>query len=291
MNEILQYLISGISIGGAYALIALGFNLIYNATGIINFAQGEFVMLGGMGSVYFYHQLHFPLFLAVLAGVILAGLVGVAVERFSIRPIRNASTLSLIIVTIGDSILIRGIAMLVWDKNSHAIPPFSGDKPISVLGASLVPQYLWIIIVSILSMVLLGAYFRHTMKGKAMLASATDPIAARLMGINVEQLTMYSFFISALFSGMAGALMTPVTLTSYDIGISLGLKGFAAAVVGGLGRMSGALVGGLVLGIVESLGAGLISSGYRDAITFALLLLMLYVRPQGIIGEIKAERV
>ncbi len=291
MKEILQYLISGISIGGAYALIALGFNLIYNATGIINFAQGEFVMLGGMGSVFFYHQLHFPLFLAVVSGILLAGVVGIAVERFSIRPIRNASTLSLIIVTIGDSIFIRGIAMFVWDKNSHAIPAFSGDQPISILGASLVPQYLWIIIVSIISMILLGGYFRYTVKGKAMLASATDPLAAKLMGINVEQLTMYSFFISALFSGMAGALMTPVTLTSYDIGISLGLKGFAAAVVGGLGRMSGALVGGLILGMVEALGAGLISSGYRDAITFALLLLMLYIRPQGIVGEIKAERV
>ncbi len=291
MGDILQYLISGISIGSAYALIALGFNLIYNATGIINFAQGEFVMLGGMGSVYFYHTLHFPLFLAVISGILLAGIIGIAVERFSIRPIRNASILSLIIVTIGDSILIRGIAMLVWDKNSHAIPAFSGDKPLNFLGAALVPQYIWIIGISVFSMIFLGAYFKYTVKGKAMLASAVDPLAARLMGINVEQVTMYSFFISALFSGMAGALMTPVTLTSYDIGIILGLKGFAAAVVGGLGRMSGALVGGLILGIVEAFGAGLISSGYRDAITFALLLLVLYIRPQGIVGEIKAERV
>ncbi len=289
--DLIQYLVSGISIGSAYALIAIGFNLIYNATGIINFAQGEFVMLGGMGSVYFYHYLHFPLIFAILSGILLAGVTGILVERLSIRPIRDASILSLIIVTIGDSILIRGIAMLVWDKNSHALPSFSGDIPIRFLGAAVSPQYIWIIVVSIISMLLLGGFFRYTITGKAMLASSVDPVAARLVGINVERVTMYSFFISALFSGMAGALMTPVTLTSYDIGISLGLKGFAAAVVGGLGRMSGALVGGIILGIVESFSAGLISSGYKDAITFGLLLLFLYMRPQGIVGEIKAERV
>ena len=291
MNAFIQYLISGISIGSAYALIAIGFNLIYNATGIINFAQGEFVMLGGMGSVYFYHFLRFPLWFAILAGITLAGIVGILVERFTIRPIRDASVLSLILVTIADSILIRGAAMFVWDKNFHTIPSFSGDKPITFLGAALVPQYLWIIVVSLFSMGLLGAFFRFTVRGKAMLAGAENPVAARLMGINVEKLTMYAFLISAAFSGVAGALMTPVTPTSYDVGITLGLKGFAAAVVGGLGRMSGALIGGLVLGVIEALGAGYISSGYRDAITFSILLLVLYVRPQGLVGEIKGERV
>ena len=291
MNALIQYLISGISIGSAYALIAIGFNLIYNATGIINFAQGEFVMLGGMGSVYFYHFLHFPLWLAVLAGITVAGITGIFVERFTIRPIRDASVLSLILVTIADSILIRGVAMFVWDKNFHTIPPFSGDKPLNFLGAALVPQYLWIIVVSLLSMGLLGAFFKFTVRGKAMLAGAEKPVAARLMGINVEKLTMYAFLISATFSGVAGALMTPITPTSYDVGITLGLKGFAAAVVGGLGRMSGALIGGIVLGVIEALGAGYISSGYRDAITFSILLLVLYVRPQGLVGEVKGERI
>ena len=289
--EILQYIVSGISVGSAYALIAIGFNLIYNSSGIINFAQGEFVMLGGMGSYYFYSVLHIPLLIAILFGVLLAAFIGILVERLTIRPVRFQSPLILIIITIGVSIFIRGTAMLVWDKNSHVIPAFSGNKPIEFMGVSIFSQHLWIFGVSVFIMLLLGWFFKHTILGKSILACSLDPLAARLMGINVEQMTMYSFGISAMISGIAGAMMTPVTLTSYDVGILLGLKGFAAAIVGGLGRMSGAFIGGITLGLIEALGAGVISSGYKDAITFGVLLLVLYLRPQGIIGEAKVDRV
>ncbi len=286
-----QYLISGLTVGGAYGLTALGFTMIFNTTGIINFAQGEFVMLGGMMSVFLRAGLGFDPVSAVILAVIGTALVGAVMERTAIRPIQGASTLNLIIATIGASILIRGGAMLLWGKDTYSLPAFSGDAPIEVLGAAVQPQSLWVLGVTLLILALLKGFLSSTIHGKAMLACACDRKAAHLMGISVERMALLSFVLSALVGAVGGAVLAPITMTSYDIGIMLSLKGFAACILGGMGNPFGAAAGGLVIGVLESFGAGYISSGYKDAFAFIILLLLLFVKPSGLFGKAGVERV
>ncbi len=289
--SLLQYLISGLTVGATYGLTGLGFTIIYNTTGIINFAQGEFVMLGGMFSVYFYSVLGIPLALAVLLAIAATTLVGAAMERFTIRPVRDAGVIQLIIITIGISIVIRGVAMLVWGKDTFALPSFSGSEPIPLFGASMMPQSLWILAISLLLLAGLKLVFSRTIFGKAMLACSHNPKAAYLMGVAVPRMILYSFMISALVGAIGGSLLAPITLTSYDRGILLGLKGFAACILGGLGNPFGAAAGGLIIGVLESFGAGYISSAYKDAFAFIILLLLLFVKPSGLFGRASSERV
>jgi len=289
--SLLQYLISGLTVGATYGLTGLGFTIIYNTTGIINFAQGEFVMLGGMFSVYFYSVLGIPLALAVLLAIAATTLVGAAMERFTIRPVRDAGVIQLIIITIGISIVIRGVAMLVWGKDTFALPSFSGSEPIPLFGASMMPQSLWILAISLLLLAGLKLVFSRTIFGKAMLACSHNPKAAYLMGVAVPRMILYSFMISALVGAIGGSILAPITLTSYDRGILLGLKGFAACILGGLGNPFGAAAGGLIIGVLESFGAGYISSAYKDAFAFIILLLLLFVKPSGLFGRASSERV
>lgn len=289
--SLLQYLISGLTVGATYGLTGLGFTIIFNTTGIINFAQGEFVMLGGMFAVYFCSVLGIPLLLAVLLAVAATTLVGAAMERFTIRPVPKGSPVQLIIITIGVSIVIRGIAMLVWGKDTFALPPFSGNEPIPLFGASMLPQSLWILGITLLLLVALKAVFSKTLFGKAMLACAHNPKAAYLVGVGVPRMVLYSFMISAMVGAIGGTILAPITLTSYDKGILLGLKGFAACILGGLGNPFGAAAGGLLIGVLESFGAGYISSAYKDAFAFIILLLLLFVKPSGLFGSASAERV
>ncbi|MGE0876740.1 MAG: branched-chain amino acid ABC transporter permease [Burkholderiales bacterium] len=288
--QLAQYLLGGLTIGAIYALVALGFAIIYNASHVINFAQGEFVMIGGMATVSFAGA-GLPLALAVPAAVLAAVAVGLALEKFAVEPARGASVVTLIIITIGASILLRGLATLVWDKNLHALQPFSGDKPIELAGATILPQSLWVLGVSFAIVLLLGWFFGRTLTGKAMLATSHNPLAAQLCGINVRFVLLMSFGLSAALGAIAGILIAPITLTTWDVGVMLGLKGFAAAILGGLGSGAGAVVGGLVLGIVESLGAGYVSSAYKDAIAFVIILAVLFFMPSGLFGKKSAERV
>lgn len=291
LASLLQYLVSGLTVGATYGLTGLGFTIIFNTTGIINFAQGEFVMLGGMASVYFCSVVGLPLPVAILLAMILTTVVGGAIERFTIRPVRKAGVIQLIIITIGLSIVIRGIAMLVWGKDTFALPPFSGDQPIMFLGAAIMPQNLWILGITLLLLLALKLVFSSTLFGKAMLACSYNPKAAYLVGVGVPRMVLYSFMISALVGAIGGAILAPITLTSYDRGILLGLKGFAACILGGLGNPFGAAAGGLIIGVMESFGAGFISSAYKDAFAFIILLLLLFVKPSGLFGRASAERV
>lgn len=291
LASLLQYLISGLTVGSTYGLTALGFTIIFNTTGIINFAQGEFVMLGGMLSVFFIRWFGLPVPVAIFLAAVTTTLIGGLVERLAIRPVREATPINLVIITIGVSILIRGIAMLVWGKDTYALPPFSGTKPIPLLGAALMPQSLWVLAISLLLLLGLRAFFSGTIHGKAMLACAHDRKAAYLVGIGVERMVLLSFLISALVGAIGGAILAPLTLTSFDVGILLGLKGFSACILGGLGNPFGAAAGGLILGVLESFGAGLISSGYKDAIAFVILLVLLFVRPAGLFGKEEVKRV
>jgi len=289
--SLLQYLITGLTVGATYGLTALGFTIIFNTTGIINFAQGEFVMLGGMMSVFFMHALGLPEPLAIVLAVAGTTLIGALVERLAIRPVRDCPAINLVIITIGVSILIRGAAMLLWGKDTFALPAFSGSAPIAFFGAALMPQTLWVLAISLLILAGLKMFFSRSIHGKAMLACSFDPKAAALVGIGVDRMVLLSFMISALVGAVGGAILAPITLTSFDVGVMLGLKGFAACILGGLGNPFGAAAGGLILGVLESLGAGFISSAYKDALAFVILLALLFVRPSGLFGQKDGKRV
>jgi branched-chain amino acid transport system permease protein len=291
LNETAQFLISGLATGAIYALIGLSFAIIFNSTGIINFAQGEFVMLGGVLTIVSITTLKLPILIAVVVAVLGTTVVGVLFERLAIRPLKNATPLALIIITIGASILIRGMVMLLWGKDTQVLPSFSGNAPINFAGATLLPQHIWIFGVTILVIIGSRLFFHHTITGKAMRACSFNRRAANLVGISVGRMVLLSFVISAALGSLAGVIIAPLTMTAYDVGVMLGLKGFCAAIMGGMGSGLGTVLGGLILGVLESLGAGLISSGYKDAISFFILLLILFIRPQGLFKKGETDRV
>jgi branched-chain amino acid transport system permease protein len=286
----MQFLLSGVTVGAVYALVALGFTIIYNASDVVDFAQGEFVMLGGMITV-FTHMAGLPLPLAALVAVAATAAVGVALDKLAIEPARGAPVVSLIIITIGASIFIRGIAQLVFDKQLHRFPAFTGDTPIEIFGATILPQALWVLAGAVAVFVGLWLFFTRTLTGRAVLATSNNRLAAQLVGIDTSWVMTLSFALSAAIGALAGVLVTPITNTSYDVGIALALKGFAAAMLGGMGNPKGALVGGLLLGLIEALTAGYVSSAYKDAAAFVVILVVLFAMPQGIFGRSSTDRV
>lgn len=290
MPELLQFLFSGVTVGAVYALAALGFTIIYNASDVVNFAQGEFVMLGGMITV-FAHLAGAPLPLAALLAIVITASLGVAMNKLAIEPARGAPVVSLVIITIGASIFIRGAAQLIFGKQIHSFPAFSGDEPFHIGGATILPQSLWVIGGAVAVFIGLWLFFTRTLLGRAVLATSNNPLAAELVGINTGFVMTLSFALSAGIGALAGVLVTPITLTSYDVGLGLALKGFAAAMLGGMGNPKGALVGGLTLGLLEALTAGYISSQYKDAAAFLVILAVLFFLPQGLFGRKATERV
>jgi branched-chain amino acid transport system permease protein len=290
MSEFMQFLFSGVTVGATYALAALGFTLIYNASNVINFAQGEFIMLGGM-LTFFFMQSGLPMPLAIILAIAFPAMVGMLLEKLTIEPARDAEVVTLIIITIGASLVIRGLIQIWLGKGTHSYPAFSGSEPIHIVGATLLPQSLWVLGIAAAVVAALWYFFSRTLAGKAILATSCNPLAAKLVGINTQWVLLVSFALSAALGAIGGVLLTPITLTSYDVGIMLGLKGFVAAVVGGLGSGLGAVVGGLMVGIIEAMGAGYISSAYKDAIPFILILFILFFMPRGIFGAKVTERV
>jgi branched-chain amino acid transport system permease protein len=290
MAELMQFILSGLTVGAVYALVALGFTIIYNASDVVNFAQGEFVMLGGMITV-FANMAGLPIPLAALTAIVLTAVAGVALNKLAIEPARGAPVVSLIIITIGASIFMRGLAQVVFDKQLHRFPAFTGDTPIVIMGATILPQALWVLFGALVVFAGLWAFFTRTLTGKAVLATSNNRLAAQLVGINTNWVMTMSFALSAGIGALAGVLVTPITNTSYDVGIALALKGFAAAMLGGMGNPIGALVGGLLLGLIEALTAGYISSVYKDAAAFVVILLVLFFMPRGIFGKSSTDRV
>ncbi len=291
LTEFLQFLLSGVTVGATYALVGVGFSIIYNASQVINFAQGEFVMLGGMLTWFLFESAGLPLAAAVPVAIAGTVAVGIALEKFAIEPARNASIVTLIIITIGASIFLRGSAQLIWGRNFHAVPALSGDTPIDLSGVALNPQSLWVVGCTLFVTVLLHWFFSHSMTGRAMRAVAFNMLAAQLAGVNNRLILMLSFALSAALGALAGVLIAPITLTYPDVGIMLGLKGFCAAILGGLGYPYGAIVGGLIVGISEAMTAGYVSSAYKDAVAFVIILLVLFFMPNGLFGRRGIERV
>ena len=290
MAELMQFLLSGLTVGAVYALVALGFTIIYNASDVVNFAQGEFVMLGGM-LTFFGHAAGLPLPLGALIAIAVTSAIGVAMNKLAIEPARGAPVVSLIIITIGASIFIRGGAQLLFGKQIHSFPAFSGDTPLRIGGATILPQSLWVIGGAVLVFVGLWLFFTRTLTGRAVLATSNNRLAAQLVGINTNFVMTLSFALSAGIGALAGVLATPITLTSYDVGLAFALKGFAAAMLGGMGNPKGALAGGFLLGLLEALTAGYLSSQYKDAAAFVVILLVLFFMPQGLFGRKSVDRV
>ncbi|CAA7624165.1 branched-chain amino acid ABC transporter permease [Magnetospirillum sp. UT-4] len=288
--EFLQYILAGLTSGAIYALAGLGFAIIYNASHVINFAQGEFIMIGGMATSTLVAA-GVPLPLAAVLAVLVTMAVGMALEKFAVEPARGAEVVTIIIITIGASIFLRGAAQIIWDKEFHSLPAFSGETPILVLGATLMPQSVWVVAVAMVIIAALWWFFNRTLFGKAMLAVSFNREAAQLMGIGVKKVLLVSFALSALLGAAGGIVMTPITFTNYEAGIMLGLKGFSAAVLGGLGNGMGAIVGGLTVGIAEALAAGYLSSAYKDAIAFVIILFVLFFMPSGLFGKKGTDRV
>lgn len=277
--------------GSIYALVALGFNIIYNATGIINFAQGEFVMLGGMFMVLFASTLGLPLTVSFVAAVVLVVIVGIVLERGCINPLRNPSVLTLIMITIAASIIIKGLTMHIAGKETHTIDYFSGyNTTVKFSGVVIPTQTLWVL--AVLGVVVIGlvVFFNFTLTGKAMRACAVNRTAASLMGIPTRRIVMLSFVLSAAIGAMGGAVVMPLTQVDYQSGAMFGIKGFSAAVFGGLGNNVGAVIAGLLIGVLESLTAGYISSYYKDALPLIILLVVLFFKPSGLLGSEVAAR-
>lgn len=290
MAEFLQFAVSGLTVGAIYALVALGFTLIYNASDVINFAQGEFVMLGGMLTV-FAAAAGLPLPVAALLAVIGTVVFGLLLYWLAIEPARGASAVTLIIITIGASILMRGLAAIAFDKNFHSLPPFAGDRPWNLGGAAVLPQSVIVLIGTAVIVVALWIFLSRTLAGKAMLATSANRLAARLVGINTSAVVGLSFAVSAAIGAIGGILAAPIALTNYAIGTLLALKAFAAAMIGGMGSPIGAVVGGLLLGLLEAFGAGYVSSQYKDAIAFIVIIAVLFAMPHGLFGKPTIERV
>lgn len=290
MSDTLQLLFAGLSTGSIYAMVALGFNIIFKSTGALNFAQGEWVMLGGMVAATLYAA-KVPLAVAFVVAVVVAMAVGAVSERLVVRKLKKPSPMSITILTIAIAICTKSIVMLVLGKSPAGLPPFSETGPISLAGAMLETQSLWIIGIAALVMAGAGYFFNQTILGKAMRAAAAQPEAAALVGISPKLTMSLSFILAAGVGAVAGVIVTPLTLISFDHGTILGFKAFCAAMLGGLGSLPGAMIGGLLLGLAESFGGGVISSHFKDAVAFVVLLLVLVKWPNGLLGRGQVEKI
>lgn len=288
MVDAWQFLIGGIVVGSIYGLIGVGFTCIFNVTGIVNFAQGDFAMIGAMSAIALLSA-GLPMPVAILLAIIVTCLVAALIERTAIRPVRTDVVLG-IIVTIGVGVILQGAAAILWGTDAQPMPAFSGERPIAVFGATIIPQSLWVIGTATVAMIALDLLFRRSYLGQMFRACAVNPFAASLVGIRVGTMSLVSFVMSGILGAIAGIIVAPIALTQYDSGLYLGIKGFVACIVGGFGGPIGAALGGLVLGVLEALAAGYVSSGYKNAIAFVLLLAFLLFRPGGLFGEFERSR-
>jgi branched-chain amino acid transport system permease protein len=287
VTEIIQYLLSGVTVGSIYGLVGIGFTGVYNVTGIINFAQGDFAMFGAMIGIVLWGA-GLPVPIAILLAVILTATLAGLMERWAIRPI-SGNLLGAVIVTIGLGVMLQGIAVVLWGTDARALPAFSGERPLHFLGATIAPQALWVIGTAVALVVTLSLFFQHTYLGKAFTACALNRFGADICGIDAARMSNISFVLSGLLGAVAGLVVSPITLIQYDTGIPLAIKGFTACIIGGLGNPIGAMLGGLMVGILEAFAAGYLSSGFKNAIAFVLLLSVLLLRPTGLLGDLLAK--
>jgi len=284
-----QQFITWINLGAMYALLAIGYTMVYGIIKLINFAHGEIFMCGAFFTWWFMTAASLPLPLSALIGILFATLLGVGVERIAYRPLRNAPRFAVVISVLGMSIFLQNMARIIWGAESQVFDVDFGISPIFI-GSVIVPfKKIFILLTSLVLMIALALFIKKTYLGKAMRATSADREAAEMMGINVNSVITLTFAIGSAMGAIAGILYA-INYNSIDpyMGFNAGMKAFAAAVLGGIGNIYGAMFGGILLGIFEGVGAAYISSMYRDAFAFAVLILVLIFRPQGLLGEGKS---
>jgi branched-chain amino acid transport system permease protein len=276
-------LINGVVFGAIYSINAIGLGIVYNTTGIINFAQGDFVMLGGMSTAYFYGHLGFPLPLAICCGVVATVIIGLLIERIAIRPLwrRGVKDWTYVFMLFAVATVLPNIAMLCIGRDPLTFPSFGGLPSVQLGTVSLSSQALWVLAVTAMMFVALQLFFDRTLLGKAMKATAINRRVAAWTGVPVERMVAMSFGLAALLGAIGGVVFTPLISTQFDAGVSMTLNGFAAAIIGGMGNIRGAIVGGLVIGILQSLSTAFISSVYGDAVIYGVLFVLLTIWPAG----------
>lgn len=287
----IQLIASGLAMGCIYGLVALSFVLVYNATGALNFAQGELVMLGAFIAVWLIGSqgLSYPTMIALT--LIATAAIGLLYQRLVYYPLRDRPFLAFIIATIGVSIFLKNLALLLWGADPRRMPSLFTIEFISVGGASLTPENIFIIAVTLVTLALQYLLFFHTRLGRRLRATAQNREVARIMGISVNRMIALTFVLSTLIAGIAGVLVAPIFLVDLDMGVNLILKSFIAVVIGGFGSLPGAVLGGLIVGLLEIFLAVFVSSTYKDALAFTIFVLFLFAFPQGIFGERVAEKV
>jgi branched-chain amino acid transport system permease protein len=278
----LQIFFSGLNLGSIYTALGLGFFVVYSVTRVLNLAQGEFVMLGGMLTVSFY-TMGIPLPASVLLAVVITGLVGAGLYRFIIYPARNASGATKVFLTLGFTFIIEGVALRVWGWEFKILPAFLDTPSIQIWGATIFGQTPWVIGITLLMVVGLFFYFGRTIQGRALRACANEPLGARLMGISIERMALFSFILAASLGAVVGALITPLTMTAYSMGLPLAAKGLLAAFVGGITRAEGVILGGFIYGMIEAITAGVIPGGYHNAIAPLILVIIFLARRRGLL--------
>jgi len=285
MELFFQYIVAGVTYGIMYAIVAIGFNIIYNTTGIINFAQGEFLMIGAMTAISLNPYL--PLPLAIAASVAITMIVGALIEVVFIRWLVGPSVLRMIIITIGISILVREVSLHIWGESVRSLPYFTGNEvsSLNLGGVRFSPQVLWVIGICSVIVAVLTVFFKYTSVGRQMRACASNRDAARLCGISAKNMVTFSFALSAGIGALAGSSISPIAYTAYNSGTPLAIKGFTVAILGGLGNSMAAVVAGLLLGILESLSIWVLPAAYKDAVAISILLVILFVRPSGLFGS------
>jgi branched-chain amino acid transport system permease protein len=281
-EQIVQYLVTGLTTGAIYALLAVGFVAIYNVTDVLNFAQGENAMLGALLMVTLHGQMGWPLLPALALSVGLVALLGGVLYRLILWPARNAPHVNSLILTLGISIVLRGLALIYWGSDPYRLASFTPGQPVRLLSAVVPRQSLWVVGTMVICVGGLYLFFQYARLGKAVRACAVNRLAAPLMGINVGVMAVLTFALGSALGAVGGAVVAPITLATYAMGGMLGLKGIVAALMGGLTSAPRAVAGGLLLGVLEALAAGLISSGAKNAIAFAILVLILFIRPGGL---------
>ena len=289
-KDVLQLILIGIGMGSVYALVALGFHIVFQATEVFNFAHGELVVMGGLISYSLTVTLHMNLWLAVILVTAVGFLSGLLFERVAIRPIDPSAHLAIIISTVAMGIVLENSYLLLWAKEELPVPAFSARETMEILGVNIPSQYLWVFGLSAVAILAVEAFFHFTLTGKAIRATAFNRVAAMGMGINPRRMVAYSFGLSAALAMLAGMVMAPLTLAGGAMGPVLTVKGFTAAILGGITRAPSVVMGGFLLGVVESLTAGLISSQFRDPIALSVLLLVFMLQPKGIFLALWSRR-
>ncbi|MCL5962239.1 MAG: branched-chain amino acid ABC transporter permease [Chloroflexi bacterium] len=290
MAQLLQLVVNGLAMGCIYALIAMGFIITYNAVGLINFAQGELVMLGAFLAVAALSSLQLPLALAYLLSMVGMVAFGYVFQLTVFRPLQQKPLFTVIVATIGVSIILKNVARIAWGPEPMTLAGFFSSNTFDIGGVIILQQSVFIIVVTSILLVAQHLFFTYTIYGKRMRAVAQNQEVARLMGISVGQLIALSFILSALLGGIAGLLLAPVFLVTLNMGGIALLKAFAACILGGFGSIPGAVVGGLFLGVTEILMAAYVSSAYKDVLAFVILILVLLAFPRGLFGEKVGER-